>query len=171
MTILGSPTATLEVTLKPVSPDLEVRITSQALDQAAAQRIADSEWPPNALLVKAGRHSSLLPKWLTSKKGQGELFIGAHDILDDEADWNSETWLFAPTAIPRFIGTLKRLYELLPQQFELVAAWGDKPLREQHVTRTELCTVVGGSFRNANRVETSKLVELLNERRRRAIDG
>jgi hypothetical protein len=61
-----------------VSPDLEVRITSQALDQAAAQRIADSEWPPNALSVKAGRHSSRLPKRLTSKKDQGELFIGAH---------------------------------------------------------------------------------------------
>jgi hypothetical protein len=128
-----------------MSPDLEVRITSQALDQAAAQRIADSEWPPNALLVRAGRYSSPLPKGLTSKKDQGELFIGAHDILDDEADWNSEAWLFAPTAIPRFIATIERLYELLPEQFELVAAWGDKPLREQLVTRTQLVTILSNN--------------------------
>ena len=128
-----------------MSPDLEVRITSQALDQAAAQRIADSEWPPNALSVKAGRHSTRHPKRLTSKKDQGELFVGAHDILHDKADWNSETWLFAPTAIPRFIATLERLYELLPQQFELVAAWGDKPLREQPVTRTQLVTILSNN--------------------------
>ena len=135
----------LEVTLKPMSPDLEVRITSQALDQAAAQRIADSEWPPDALSVKARGHSSRLPKWLTSKKDQGELFIGAHDILHDKSDWNSETWLFAPSAIPRFIATLERLYELLPEQFELVAAWGDKPLREQPVTRTQLVTILSNN--------------------------
>ena len=125
-----------------MSPDLEVRITSQALDQAAAQRIADSEWPPNTLSVKAGRHSSRLPKRLTGNKEQGELFIGAHDILHDKADWNSEVWLFAPTAIPRFIATLERLYEVLPEQFELVATWGDKPLREQPVTRTQLVTIL-----------------------------
>lgn len=41
-----------------MSPDLEVRITSGTLDQAAAQCIADSEWPPNTLSVKARRHSS-----------------------------------------------------------------------------------------------------------------
>lgn len=128
-----------------MSPDLEVRITSQDLDQAAAQRIADSEWPPNALLVKAGGHSSRLPKWLTSKKDQPELLIAAHDILDDKADWNSETWLFAATAIPRFISTLERLYELLPDQFDLVAAWGDKPLREQPVTRTQLVTILSNN--------------------------
>ena len=141
----AAPNGTLEGTLNPVSPDLEVRITSQALDQAAAQRIADSEWPPNALSVKAGRHSSRLPKWLTSKKGRSALFIGAHDILDDKADWNSKTWLFAPTAIPRFIATLERLYELLPERFELVAAWGDKPLREQPVTRTQLVTILSNN--------------------------
>jgi hypothetical protein len=143
--ICGSPTGTLEVTLKPVSPDLEVRIGWLALDQAAAQRIADSEWPPDALSVKARGHSSRLPKWLTTKKDQGELFIGAHDILHDKADWNSETWLFAPSAIPRFIATLERLYELLPEQFELVAAWGDKPFREQTVTRTQLVSILSNN--------------------------
>ena len=120
-----------------------MRITSPALDQASARRIADSAWPPDALSVNAGAHSSRLPKWLTSKKDQGELFIGAHDILHDKADWNSETWLFAPSAIPRFIATLERLYELLSEQFELVAVWVDKPsLREQPVTRTQLVTIL-----------------------------
>ena len=128
-----------------MSPDLELRITSQALDQAAAQRIADSEWPPNGLSVKAGRHTSRLSKSLTSERDQGELFIGAHHILHDKADWNSGTWLFAPTASPRFIATLDRLYELLPDQFELVAAWGDKPLREKPVTRTQLVTILSNN--------------------------
>ena len=128
-----------------MSPDLEVRVTSPALDRAAAQGLADSEWPPNALTVKARGHSSQLAIVLTSKKGQGELFIGAHDILHDKADWNSETWLFAESAIPRFIATLERLYELLPEEFELIAAWGDKPLREQPVTRTQLVTIVSNN--------------------------
>ena len=128
-----------------MSPDLVVRITSPALDQASARRIADSAWPPDALSVNAGAHSSRLPKWMTSKTDQGELFIGAHDILHADADWNSETWLFAPSAIPRFIATFERLHELLPEQFELVAAWGDKPLREQPVTRHQLLMILSNN--------------------------
>lgn len=128
-----------------MSPDLEVRVTSRDLDQAAAQRIANSEWPPNAPSVKAGRDGSRLPKWMTDKKDQAELLIGAHDILDDKADWNSETWLFAPAAIPRFVSTIDRLYELFPEEFELVAVWGEKPLREQPVTRTQLVAILSNN--------------------------
>jgi len=115
------------------------------MDEATARHIADSEWPPNALWVRASRLGSLLPKWLANQREQGELFIGAHDILEDKADWNSETWRFNPTALPRFIATLERLYELLPDRFELVAAWGDKPSREQAVTRTQLATILSNN--------------------------
>jgi len=95
--------------------------------------------------MKARGQSSRLSRRLTGKEDQGELFIGAHDLLHDKADWNSETWLFAPSALPRFIATLERLYELLPDHFELDAAWGDKPLREQPVTRTQLVTILSSN--------------------------
>jgi hypothetical protein len=115
------------------------------MDQANARHIASSQWPPNALWVRAGRLGSGLPKWLTNQRNQGALFIGAHDILDDKADWKSETWLFDPAALHRFIATLERLYELLPEKFELVAVWGDKPSREQLVTRTQLLTILSNN--------------------------
>jgi hypothetical protein len=125
-----------------VSPDLIVRITSRLMDRDTARRIANSEWPPNALWVRADTSGSLLPKWLLRDSGEGELFIGAHDILDEKADWNSTTWLFDPTQLPRFLATLQRLYALMAEDFELVAAWGDEPSREQSVTRTELISIV-----------------------------
>jgi hypothetical protein len=84
----------------------------------------------------------LLPKWLRRDGSHGELFVGAHDILDEKADWDSATWLFDPKQIPRFVATLERLYELMPMDFDLVAAWGEEPSREQRTTRDELLGIV-----------------------------
>lgn len=115
------------------------------MDRDAARQIATSDWPSKALSVSAGMPSSLLPKWLQGDSRMGELFIEAHDILDDKADWNSATWLFNPAEVPRFVVTLERLYELLAEDFELVASWGDEPSREQPVTRTELMGIVSNN--------------------------
>jgi hypothetical protein len=129
-----------------VTPDLTVKITSQSMNRKVAGEIASSEWPPNALLVQAGTLRSLPPKRLQIGSDQVELFIGAHDILDEKADWNSATWLFDPTELPRFIATLQRLYQLMPEDFELVAAWAlEEPSREQRVTRSELLAIVSSN--------------------------
>lgn len=69
--------------------------------------------------------------------------MGAHDILDDKADWSSPTWLFDPGGLPRLVSTFERLYELVEDEFDLVAAWiGDEPAREQRVTRQELRAIL-----------------------------
>ena len=71
------------------------------------------------------------------------LFVGAHDILDDQADWHSPIWLFDPAQLVRFEVTLERLYELVTDDFEILAAWaGERALREQSLTRSELSNVV-----------------------------
>src|SRR5439155_17675221 len=110
----------------------------------AARQIEDSEWPSDGLSVMTDA-SPLLSTWLGKGEGkaQGEFFIGAHDILDDKADWNASTWLFDPAQLHRFVATLQRLFELMPEEFELLAAWaGDEPSREQPVTRSELLRIV-----------------------------
>jgi len=125
-----------------MSPDLVVTITARSMDPDAARQIEDSGWPSDALSVMTDV-SPLLSRWLGKGKAQGELFIGAHDILDDKADWNASTWLFDPAQLHRFVATLQRLFELIPEEFELVAAWGgDEPSREQPVTRSELLRIV-----------------------------
>jgi hypothetical protein len=65
--------------------------------------------------------------------------------LDEKADWDSATWLFDPKQIARFVATLERLYELMPTDFDLVAAWGDEPSREQRITRDELLGIVSNN--------------------------
>jgi len=88
----------------------------------------------------------VLPNWLHKESAQGELFVGAHDILDENADWNSATWLFDLTELPRFVATLQRLYELMAEDFELVAAWAlEGPSREQRVTRSDLVAIVSSN--------------------------
>ncbi len=100
----------------------------------AARQIASSEWPPNALWVRAGMSRA------------AELLVGAHDILDDKAGWDTATWLFDPTELPRFVATLQRLYELMAEDFELVATWAlQKPSREQRVSRSELVAIVSSN--------------------------
>lgn len=129
-----------------MTPDLTVRVTSESMNRKAARQIASSEWPPNALWVRAGMSRALLPKWLHRDSEPAELFLGAHDILDDKADWNSATWLFDPTELPRFVATLQRLYQLMAEDFELVAAWAlERPSREQRVTRRELVALVSSN--------------------------
>lgn len=116
------------------------------MTRKAAREIAGSEWPPNALWVQAGMSRSLLPKWFHNESVQAELFVGAHDILDENADWNSATWLFDPTELPRFVATLQHLYQLMAEEFDLVAAWAlEEPSREQRVTRSELVAIVSGN--------------------------
>src|SRR5689334_17718963 len=105
-----------------MSPDLEVIIRARSMDRDAARQIEDSEWPSDALPVMADVPPPL-SRWLDKGKAQGELFIGAHDILDYKADWNAPTWLFDPAQLHRFVATLQRLFELMPEEFELVAAW------------------------------------------------
>jgi hypothetical protein len=88
----------------------------------------------------------VLPKWLPKESAQAQLFVGAHDILDEKADWNAATWLFDPTELPRFVATLQRLYQLMAEDFELVAAWAlEEPSREQRVSRSELVAIVSGN--------------------------
>lgn len=126
-----------------MSPDLVVRIAAPLMDRDVARQIADSEWPSDALSVIAGGSNSVLSRWLGKDRTQGELFIGAHDILDDKADWNAPTWLFDPEQLHRFVTTLQRLFELMPDEFELLAAWiGEGPAREKRVTRSELMELV-----------------------------
>jgi hypothetical protein len=134
----------LSYTLDRVSPDLIVRVTSRSMDRNKARQIADSPWPLNALWV--GTAGPTLHKWLDRDRGQGELFIGAHDILDDEADWHSSIWLLDPAQLVRFDVTLKRLYELVADDFDLLAAWaGEDALREQSLTRSELLRLVANN--------------------------
>jgi hypothetical protein len=124
-----------------MSPDLVVTITARSMDVDAARQIEHSAWPSDALPVMTD--VSPFSRWLGNGTGQGELCIGAHDILDDKADWNASTWLFDPAQIHRFVATLQRLFELLPEEFELVAAWaGDELTREQPITRSELLRIV-----------------------------
>jgi len=124
-----------------MSPDLEVRVTAASMNRAAARQIANSQWPFDALAVSAPE--PVLSRWMRRDATQGELFIGAHDILDDAADWNASTWLFDPTQLHRLAATLRRLFELMPVEFELIASWaGDDPAREQPITRTELMRIV-----------------------------
>ena len=116
------------------------------MNREAARQIASSEWPPNALWVRAGTSRAVLPKWLQKESDQAELFVGAHDILDEKADWNAATWLFDPTELPRFVATLQRLYQLMAEDFELVAAWAlEEPSREQRVSRSELVAIVSSN--------------------------
>jgi hypothetical protein len=120
-----------------VSPDLAVFIRSIALTRSRAKAIARSAWPAEALWVAGGG-----PSWwkkLTRRDAEvGWLNLGAHDILDEEADWDEPTWLFDPQQLPRFTLTLQRLYEPLPEAFTLLAAWGDPPTREERVSRDKL---------------------------------
>jgi len=112
------------------------------MDRDAARQIEDSEWPSDALPVMTDV-PPVLSRWLDKGKAQGELFIGAHDILDYKADWNAPTWLFDPAQLHRFVATLQRLFELMPEEFELVAAWvGDEPSSERPITRSELLRIV-----------------------------
>jgi len=130
-----------------VTPDLTVRVTSQSINREAARQIASSEWPPNALWVRAGTSRTVLPKRHHKESDQAELFVGAHDILDEKADWNAATWLFDPTELPRFVATLQRLYQLVAEDFELVAAWAlEEPSREQRVSRSELVAIVSSNM-------------------------
>jgi hypothetical protein len=111
------------------------------MDWNRARQIADSQWPLNALWV--GTAGPRLHEWLDRNRGQGELFIGAHDILHDDADWHSSIWLFDPAQLVRFDVTLERLYELVTDDFDLLAAWaGENASGEQSVTRSELSRIV-----------------------------
>jgi hypothetical protein len=72
--------------------------------------------------------------WCSRRESNLNL-LGAHDILDDRADWDAETWLFDPAQLPRLAGTMRRLYELMPETFDLVAAWvGESIVRQQAVS-------------------------------------
>jgi hypothetical protein len=114
------------------------------MDMDRARQIADSQWPLNALWVRAA--GPTVHKWLVRDRGRGELFIGAHDILDHKADWHSPTWLFDPAQLTRFQATLERLYELVVDDFELLAAWaGDKSVLEQSLTRSQLSRIVANN--------------------------
>ena len=124
-----------------MSPDLEVRITAPSMNRDASRRIADSQWPSDALPVSAD--DPVFSRWLRKNPSRGELFIGAHDILDDAADWNAPRWLFEPAQLHRFIATLRHFMELMPEEFELVASWANDELaREQPITRSELMRIV-----------------------------
>jgi hypothetical protein len=112
------------------------------MDRDRARRIAYSEWPSDALSVSAAP-DSVFSRWLGKGRTKGELLIGAHDILDNDADWNASTWLFDRAQLHRFSATLERLFESMPEEFERVAAWiGEGPAREQAVTRAELIRLV-----------------------------
>ena len=133
-----------------MSPDLYVVIRSPALTKARAQAIADSPWPPDALWVRAGAKRW----WRLTQTGRlpGELFIGAHDILADAADWHAATWEFEKQGLARFEKTIRHLYELLPEEFTIEASWvGDSVVRDEVVTRQELLNLVAAN-RLGNRV-------------------
>ena len=126
-----------------MSPDLVVTIVARSMDRDAARQIANSEWPSDALSVMAGAFNPTHSRWRGSDRIKGELLIGAHDILDDKADWNAPTWLFDSAQLHRFVATLQRLFELLPGEFEPIAVWvGAKPAHEQPITRSELMRIV-----------------------------
>ena len=134
-----------------MSPDLYVTISSPGLTRAAAERIADAQWPAEALWVHPGGNR-LVTRLLRLGAHAGSLSLGAHDILDDQADWNSKTWLFNPAQLNRFVVTLRRLYELLPDRLSLLAAWvGEDPTEVRDVTRDELLTALAEN-RLGNRV-------------------
>jgi hypothetical protein len=133
-----------------MSPDLFVVVRSSTLTRRRAQAIADSSWPADALLVRPGAKRW----WRLTRTGHlpGELFIGAHDILADSADWHAATWGFEPHGLARFEKTLRRLYELLPEKFTIEASWvGDSVTRDEVVTRQELVRLVAAN-RLGNRV-------------------
>lgn len=121
-----------------MSPDLIVIVRSAELTRDRAAAIAKSLWPADSLQV-----GSLPPSRSQASEGIGAISIGAHDILDDQADWNSPEWLFDPVALHRLAITIRRLFELLPEQFTLLAAWaGEQPIRELNLTRDELVAII-----------------------------
>lgn len=137
---------------RPVTPDLVVSVQSSELSRERAAIIAESSWPPGALWVVAGS-SAPRSRLAGARRGSpGILYLGAHDILDDGADWNAETWLFDPAHLSRLADTMRRLYELMPEAFELVAAWvGESTVRQEAVGRDELLGLIA-SNRLGNRV-------------------
>lgn len=127
-----------------MAPDLNVIVRSSTLSRRRAQAIADSSWPPDGLAVWPGAKLS----WRLTSAGflRGRLYLAAHDVLSDSADWNSDTWQFEPGGLVRFEKTLRRLYELLPEEFTIEACWGgDAPNKYQSVTRPELLRLVSAN--------------------------
>jgi hypothetical protein len=135
-----------------VTPDLLVSVQSPELSRERATLIAGMAWPPGALSVVAGSSTRRSRSAVVRRTSPGILYLGAHDILDDTADWNAETWLFDPAQLSRFVDTLRRMYELLPEAFELLAAWvGDSTIRNEPVNRDELLALITGN-RLGNRI-------------------
>jgi len=125
-----------------MAPDLEVIVKSAALTRDRAAAIADAQWPADTLWVAAD-HSVTLTRLTRRGHAAGALNIGAHDILGDDADWNAPTWRFEPAHLHRLVATVRRFYELLPEEFTLLAAWvGEEPLREESVTRAALLSII-----------------------------
>jgi len=84
--------------------------------------------------------------------GKSRLEIYAHDILDEEADWNSPTWRFKAGEIHRLVTTVRHLYEFIPEEFTLLASWAFDPAkREAAISRPDLLTLIEGN-RLGNRV-------------------
>lgn len=124
-----------------MAPDLNVIVRSPALNMRRAQTIADSSWPADGLAVWPGAKLA----WRLTGTGflPGRLFIAAHDIPSDSADWNADKWLFESEGLIRFEKTLSRLYELLPEEFTIEACWGgDAPKKSESITRPELLTLL-----------------------------
>jgi hypothetical protein len=135
-----------------VTPDLVLSVQSSELSRERAATIAESSWPPGAVRVVADSPTPRSRLARARRGSPGILYLGAHDILDDRADWDAETWLFDPAQLSRLADTIRRLYELMPERFELIAAWvGESTVRQEAVGRDELLELIAGN-RLGNRV-------------------
>ena len=129
-----------------MTPDLVVRVSSRQLNRERARQIADQDWPEDSLSVRAGGLSYLLPRPLRRGRAKGELLVMAHDILSESADWNAPAWEFEPSQIYRFVATIERLFELLPEDFTFMAAWiGSKATDDVGISRREFLELVSSN--------------------------
>lgn len=111
-----------------MTPDLFITVEAPDMTREDAARMVDAAWPAGALSVAADSE---------------KLVLGAHDILDDRADWQADMWLLDPDGLGRLVGTLQRLFELWPRRFTLLAAWaGDEPAERRAITRQQLIELV-----------------------------
>jgi hypothetical protein len=123
-----------------MSPDLEVVIRSAALTRTRARAIV-AEVRLLDRCVPIGTHGIRSPG----------LDLWAHDVLDTDADWDAEEWKFDPAEVDRLENALRRVSELLPEEFTLEACWGDRSHREVALTRDELLKLLSEN-RLGNRV-------------------
>jgi len=106
---------------------LFIEVQSPGLDISAAQDIVGGVDADTMLCIEAVRPRTGISKtivYLRISEGHGD----ACSLLSDSADWNSETWDFLPSAIPRLIETVLYIGASLPSGFSISFVWaGEDP--------------------------------------------